>query len=160
MRRYFLAGLMLLPLLFCSCGPAKQPVTIERVIYDQGHGSAWGNQFYIELTKDRIILLQDIDPNDPTAALREAYDLPITSEQWDAVQNAVSSLTDTLTPQHSEGWLRRLFSGRRTDGGAYYQLSVITNDSKKEKIYSLSGDETLRSLLFEIAEQARTDTKE
>lgn len=110
---------MIAALLLTGC-KAKEDSKIIGVIFERGHGSTWGNQFYIEVRADEIVLARYFPENSQDKEVCEH--IPITPEQWNAVCMAVQALE--LKEDRPSLW-QKLWKSRKLDGGEYRVLTVI-----------------------------------
>ena len=51
-----LVGCMLLCTALTAC--TQEQATLSGILFDRGHGSAWGNQFYIEVYPEEIAVMR------------------------------------------------------------------------------------------------------
>lgn len=114
---------VMMALLLTGCG-AKEDSMITGVIFDRGHGSAWGNLFYIEVCADEIALARYFPENSQDQEVCQHK--PITPEQWSAVCTAVQALD--LMEDRPSLW-QKLWKSRKLDGGEYRTLTVIWDEN-------------------------------
>ncbi len=121
MKKYIIAisaASMLLCAALSACGQSN--ATLVSILFERGHGSQWGNQFYIEVNEQRIVTLRVISQS--TMELREQKDIPISPEQW---QELAAAVQDLELKQTRENWIHKLFGGSALDGGEYRHLTLI-----------------------------------
>ena len=116
---------VLAALLLTGC-KAKGGDTITGVIFDRGHGSMWGNQFYIELVAEEIVLARYFPQNSQEQQVSEH--LPITAEQWTDICTAVQALE---LKEDRPSLLDKLFRRSKLDGGETRTLTLIWDGETK-----------------------------
>ena len=132
---------------------AEEEGTLVGVIFERGHGSAWGNQFYMEVCEDEIIQANYI--SEDSADLVTEEHIAITSEQWQEICDAIEKME--LKKVRSSAWKEQL-GADILDGGAYHELSLIWKTEKGEKsvAYHWPEDEAgaaLEQLLEQLLER-------
>ena len=115
-----LAALLGLLLAGCSAGQGD----LMGVWFHRGHGSAWGNQFYMHLQPTQIRLARYIPEG--SSELVTVENIPITEEQWETVKNAVEQLP-------LEKARTRLWEKQKVDGSQFRELTLLRG--KKETTY-------------------------
>lgn len=122
MRKW--AFCLLLPLLLTGCGAVQEPVPdLTRVVLERGHGSMWGNQFYMDVCAGEILQTRYFPPNAPGTELTEESGRPITSEQWTEIVSAVDALEPTLVRLRETLW-QKLFDSKALDGTEFHRLTL------------------------------------
>lgn len=101
---------------------------ITGIRFDRGHGSAWGNQFYIEVCADEIVLARYFPEESQEQEVCEH--IPITPEQWNEICLAIQALN--LTKDRPSLW-QKLWESKKLDGGEYRNLTLVWKTSKGEK---------------------------
>ena len=89
------------------------------IIFDRGHGSAWGNQFYVEVCQTEVILMRYISAGSVDLITREH--LPISPETWQALTDALGALE---LQQEQTSFLSHFWADKKLDGGEYRKLTV------------------------------------
>lgn len=105
----------------CSAGGGEAVTGIK---FERGHGSAWGNQFYIEVNAEEIVIARYIPAG--TTELRTVEHLPITETRWQSLCAAVERLP--LKKARS-----LLGESHKLDGGEYRNLTLLRDG--KETAY-------------------------
>ena len=83
--------IVLCMVMLSGCGKkVEEEGTLVGVIFERGHGSAWGNQFYMEVCEDEIIQANYISEN--SADLVTEEHIAITSEQWQEICNTIEKM--------------------------------------------------------------------
>lgn len=134
----------------CSCAPTK----LVGIVFERGHGSAWGNQFYINVCKNEIAATRYIPEGAADQTVREH--IPITAEQWQTLANAIEKLE---LKKERGSWIKALLGKSKLDGGEYRNLSLIweTGAGTVETKYTWPQNEqaqALESLLEQLAKTA------
>lgn len=160
MRRK-ICGIFLFPLLLlCTGCSSRQPsggAVLAGVIFERGHDSMWGDQFYIEVSENQIDTLRCIGGSD--AELQEYTQLPITRAEWRQITSAAHGLIPELETEKEPGFFEKLFGGsfEKTDGTGWKKLKLIwRTGAQKETISYIWPDGAaagkLETLLLELAE--------
>lgn len=138
---------VLVPLLalgfLAACG--KESRTMTKFVFDRGHGSAWGNQLYIEICPEEITLLRQVGED---GALQTKEHLPITGEDW----RQLEGLLEDVTLEKPPAW-KRLFTGNVKDGGLYRRLT-ITYDGEQISYWWPENGDALEHFLEQLAREA------
>lgn len=98
-------------LLLTGC-KAKEDGEITGGIFDRGHGSAWGNQFYIEVCADEIVLARYFPENSQDQETCEH--ILITPKQWSEICVSIQSMD--LQEDRIRLW-QDLWKSHKLDGG-------------------------------------------
>lgn len=106
-----------------GCGQKENEV-MTGIRFDRGHGSAWGNQFYIEVCADEIVLARYFPENARDQKVCEH--IPITPEQWNEICELVQAMD--LKENRVSLW-QLLWKNRKLDGGEYRALTVIWDEN-------------------------------
>ena len=124
MKRW-VAGVMAFLICLSGCGATQEETrTLRRVVLDRGHGSMWGNQFYMDVCADEISQTRYFPSDDPGGELTEDFGRAITAEQWDEILSAVEALEPTLIPMR-QPFLKKLFARKEVlDGGEFHHLTL------------------------------------
>ena len=111
---------------------------LERVILDRGHGSAWGCQFYAELTPAEFVITRFFDPSDPTRTFLARTNLALAPKEWQQVSTATAALLPHLPPAKHRFRLfaRRIFPAA-ADGTAYRKLTLLFRSGRKLRTISV-----------------------
>lgn len=123
----FIAGILLSLAVLAGCRN-DDPGVLAGVIFDRGHGSAWGNQFRVELVADEITLLQYIPEGSGDLETKEH--LPLEAQQWNEISEAVQELELT---EDRPTLLQKFFEGNKLDGGEYRKLILQWQQGEKVK---------------------------
>ncbi|MBR5519116.1 MAG: hypothetical protein IKU55_00205 [Clostridia bacterium] len=112
---------------------------LQRVIFDRGHGSAWGNQFSTELTPSEIVITRFFCPSDPSRTLVTRVNLAIASEEWQQIAVAATAVLPQISPE-KHGLQLFPFSRRlqKLDGSAYRKLTLFF--LRRRKLRSISAE--------------------
>lgn len=129
MKKYILAGiagcvLCCTALLACT----RDGGVLTGIRFDRGHGSAWGNQFYIEVHPQQIAQLRYIP--EESGELTVCENIPITGEQWQQLAEAVGALE---LKEKRNTWREALFGAARQDGGEYRTLTLLWERKSETK---------------------------
>lgn len=135
----------------CGCGQAQShsPATLTRLVLERGHGSMWGNQFYIDICPTQINQVRFFSPEDPGGELLLRENISIPAEDWSALQAAVDALSPNLQKQKWPNAKRG-----KLDGGEFHKLTLTWD--QKEISYQWPADgsaDGLEQLLENIAAQ-------
>lgn len=145
-----LASCVLCCTVFAAC--TQEDATLSGIIFERGHNSAWGNQFYIALYPDEIAIARYFPEGATDEVVREH--IPISSEQWSLLEETIHSLA---LKEKNTPWYKKLFDHFKQDGSGYRNLSLIW-DTKNEaitKTYQWPQDlqaNTLEALLEQLVE--------
>ena len=113
-----------------GCASESSPGTLSKITYDRGHGSMWGNQFYIEVTEDEIVCARYF--SEGSSEQSTCQHIPITAQQWQELTAAVQKLEPELKKdQPSE--LQKLFKSQKLDGGEYRKLTLSRKTDRSEE---------------------------
>lgn len=123
---------------------------VTKLTFDRGHGSAWGNQFYIELSPEEIVILRYIPEG--SAELETREHIPIREDTWKQLQTHLEALT--LEEETVSLW-QRLFGSKKLDGGAYRRLILSYEDRAVTYRWPEGGD-ALEAFLETLAKEAVT----
>lgn len=152
MKRMLAAGILLLMTMASACS-AEQTAVLTGIVFDRGHGSAWGNQFYIEVSADVVNEVRYI----PEGAMDQetCTDIPITPQQWEAICEAVQALE--LQEDRPKLW-QKLWESQKLDGGEYRSLTLRWRTEKgvKEIRYLWPEGEKARALEALLEELVRS----
>lgn len=107
-----------------GCGARNSDGVLVRIIFDRGHGSMWGNQFYIELCEEEIICIRYF-PEGSSEQVTET-EIPLTQEMWEQLVSTVQELE--LKPERIT-----LGKAQVLDGGEYRKLTLSWETGGKEK---------------------------
>jgi len=121
----FMICLIIITLL-AGCSAAIKEGEPTSVIFERGHGSMWGEQFYIEVNPNEIAGVDYIDKE--TMELKHAEHIPITEEQWKEIAFALNDIEPELI-EDKPTLLQRLLNRSKLDGGLYRKLTLVYEDS-------------------------------
>ena len=113
--------------LLTGCVSQSEDKVLTRLVFDRGHGSMWGNQFYIELCEEEIICIRYIPEG--SAELVTQTEIPLTDQMWEQIVSAVGELE--LKPEKA---------GKKQvlDGTEYRRLTLTWEIGGKEKTVNYS----------------------
>lgn len=139
MKIKILTGLLLLPMLLTLGGCAEKSSvtgTPIRVIFDRGHGSMWGVQFYMDVCPEEITSTRYFGEDSADGDQESRENVPITAEQWSKIEAAVAELVPQLEEVDQPSLLKRILGSgtSKLDGGLYRKLTLAYR----------SGDETVQ----------------
>lgn len=146
--------IVLCMVMLSGCGKkAEEEGTLVGVIFERGHGSAWGNQFYMEVCEDEIIQANYI--SEDSADLVTEEHIAITSEKWQEICDTIEKME--LKKVRSSA-LKEQLGADVLDGGAYRELTLIWKTEKGEEsvAYHWPEDEAgaaLEQLLEQLLER-------
>ena len=109
-------------ILLTGCGAQK--VEITKIVFNRGHDSLWGNQFYIAIQNTEILLAHYIPEG--SADLVTVEHLPITDDQWQRAKSIVEQLP--LEKARTDIWEKQ-----KLDGSEFRELTLVRG--KKEITY-------------------------
>ena len=110
-------------LLLSGCS-AKRNQELTAISFNRGHGSMWGNQFYIEISPVEIVTARYIPEG--SWDLVTVEHLPITDAQWEKIKSAVEQLP--LEKARTNIWEKQ-----KLDGSEFRELTLVRG--KKEVTY-------------------------
>ena len=102
-------------LLLSGCG-AKRNSDITTIKFNRGHGSMWGNQFYINLSPTQIVTARYIPEG--SWDLVTVEQIPIPDAQWQQIKSAVEQLP--LKKARTDIWEKQ-----KLDGGEFRELTLV-----------------------------------
>ena len=123
----FAAGILLSLAMLAGCRN-EDPGVLTGIIFDRGHGSAWGNQFRVELVADEITLLQYIPEGSGDMETKEH--LPLEDSQWEEISQAVQALD---LQEDRPNLVQKLLKRTMLDGGEYRKLTLQWQQGDKVK---------------------------
>ena len=100
-----------------GCGRTQAPIT--ELHFRRGHGSAWGNQFYIEVNGTEIVTAEYIENGD----LVTVTHIPISEDQWQTILAQTEQLP--LKKARSDAWEKN-----KLDGGEFRELTLVRGTKK------------------------------
>lgn len=106
-------------LLLTGCDP-KENHELTTIIFNRGHDSLWGNQFYIKIDSKEIVTAKYIPEGEWDLITVEH--LPISDEQWQTLKMTVEQLP--LEKARTDLWEKQKF-----DGSEFRELTLV----RKEK---------------------------
>lgn len=124
---FLLVSIVLAALAGCGVKAEPSEAVLTGIIFDRGHGSAWGIQFYINIDSEEIISAQYF-PKDSDAFEQNAlYNVPITKEQWQSIETAVEEILPQLSKVESPSFFKQLLGAKTMvlDGGLYRKLTLV-----------------------------------
>ncbi len=123
---------------------------LERVIFDRGHGSAWGCQFYAELTPAEFVITRFFDPSDATRSLLTRTNLALAPEEWQQLTAAIAALLPHLpTAKHRFRLFARKPFPAAADGTAYCKLTLFFRSGRKLRTTSVPMPDCPEANAFE-----------
>lgn len=114
---------MMAMLLLSGCS-GKRSQELTSISFNRGHGSMWGNQFYMEISPQEIVTAHYI-PED-SGDLVTVEHLPISDTQWQTVKHTVEQLP--LEKARTDIWEKQ-----KLDGSEFRELTLEWG--KKEITY-------------------------
>lgn len=126
-KRILAAVMLLFAVVLAACGKQEDGM-LTGIIFNRGHGSAWGNQLYIELCADEIAMLQYIPEG--SMDLETAQHIPVTATQW---QDIIAVVQGLPLEKEQPSLRERLFSISKLDGGLYRNLTLQWQTEKGVK---------------------------
>lgn len=114
---------MMVALLLSGCG-AKRNSEITKIIFNRGHGSAWGNQFYIRISPAEIETARYIPEG--SGDLVTVEHLPMADARWQTIKSIVEQLP--LEKARTDIWEKQ-----KLDGSEFRELTLVRG--KKEVTY-------------------------
>lgn len=120
---YSLLMLLLLPLY--GCGSAAPSAALSGIVFERGHGSAWGNQLYLEVCPEEIVVARYIPEG--STELQTAEKIPITQTQW---QRLEAQLQEMTLEKERVSWWQQLLGKKKLDGGEYRKLTLVYGDAQ------------------------------
>lgn len=123
---------------------------LERVIFDRGHGSVWGNQFFTELTAAELVITRFFDPSDPTRTLLTRTNQALAPEEWPQLTAAIVALLPHLpTAKHRFRLFARKPFPAAADGTAYCKLTLFFRSGRKLRTTSVPMPDCPEANAFE-----------
>ena len=110
-------------LLLSGCS-AKRNQELTTISFNRGHDSMWGNQFYIEISPEEIVIARYIPEG--SGDLVTVEHLPITDAQWQMIKSTVEQLP--LEKARTNIWEKQ-----KLDGSEFRELTLAWG--KKEITY-------------------------
>ena len=110
-------------LLLSGCS-AKRNQELTTISFNRGHDSMWGNQFYIEISPEEIVIARYIPEG--SWDLVTVEHLPITDAQWQMIKSTVEQLP--LEKARTNIWEKQ-----KLDGSEFRELTLAWG--KKEITY-------------------------
>jgi len=107
-----------------ACGQVD--TALAGIQFERGHGSAWGNQLYVEIYPQEIAIVRFFPEGAAQQVTREH--IPITAEQWQQLRQAVEQLK---LQEKRSSWLDKRFGHSKLDGGEYRNLTLVWQTGKK-----------------------------
>ena len=115
--------LFVMALLLSGCG-AKKNSEITMIWFERGHGSLWGNQFYIKVSPREIVTARYIPEG--SWDLVTVEHIPITEDQWQTLKSTVEQLP--LEKARTDIWEKQ-----KLDGSEFRELTLTRGE--KETTY-------------------------
>ena len=145
-------------MLLTACTFDMENAELTQVTFTRGHGSMYGSQFSITVTKDEIVyasFFPEEGANDPT----EVFGAPIDQAQWESIADLVGKMSPKLEKDSSDTFFGKIINKikpQMLDGGEFRKLTLtLTIGDKEETIPYLwpQGEdaEALEALLEKIA---------
>lgn len=110
----------LLALLLVGCGAEKE-TALTNVAFNRGHGSAWGNQFYIQISPREIEIARYIPEG--SWELVTVEHLPITDDQWQEIKTTVEQLPLEKARQN-------IWEKQKLDGSEFRELTLVRGEKE------------------------------
>lgn len=106
----FLLGAILL----AGCGAKDESIT--GIKFNRGHGSMWGNQFYMDLAPTEIVCARYIPEGGWDLVTVEH--IPITDARWQSIKSMVEQLP--LEKARTDIWEKQ-----KLDGSEFRELTLV-----------------------------------
>jgi len=138
-------------------GCAQEENLLVGIIFERGHGCAWGNQYYVEVCREEIVMLRYF-PEGASEPVTEEH-IPIASGQW----LGLTQLLQTMELEEKRSfWLRSFFGRNKQDGGEYRSLTLIRQREKKTQKTGYRWPQTpqaeeLELLLVQLSQTAQKE---
>ena len=160
MKRSILIGLLAVLLVCSGCSRQEKTQELSRVVFARGHGSAWGNQFHMDVCSTEISYAHFFAKGEEGQTFRELYAVPVEETVWEQIETATLRLLPQLQVQKPPTLLERLaqkISPIEMDGGAWTKLTVtwLVNGEPQDEEYTWAQSpesEALELLLEELAQ--------
>lgn len=127
--------------------------TLTRVMLERRHGSVWGVQFYVDVCPREVTLIRYFPREDPGGELAVDKHIPLTSQRWDEIVEAVAQLRPQLSPVPKPTFWARLTQARKgryrvLDGVGYHHLALTwqAEGHPHEVRYDWPGSEQAKTL--------------
>ena len=122
--RRLTAVLLLFLLSLTACAQKEVDGEVTKLIFDRGHGSAWGNQLYMEICPQEITLLRKVGAD---GALHTWENLPVSAENWEQLEAILKNIS--LEKESVSLW-QSLFASQKRDGGLYRNLTLVYGEKQ------------------------------
>lgn len=151
MKRIWMIALLILLTGLAACRAKEDPV-LSGIVFERGHGSMWGNQFYIDVNADQVNQLRFVSDDTQEPDTRE--NIPVLPEQWRELEDAVKCLD---LKEEKDFWLDKIVGQAKLDGGEYRKLTLRWKNGDEEieinyKWTQSQHTEKLEALLEQLAQ--------
>ena len=109
--------------LFSLWGCGTKETAVTELHFNRGHGSAWGNQFRIEVNAREVVFAEYVSSE--TGELVTVSHIPVSDAQWQALLSLLEQLP--LEKARSDAW-----EFNKLDGGEFRELTLLRGGKKTE----------------------------
>ena len=154
MKKYIIVIIcILLCTALVACG--QENADLVGIIFERGNGSVWGNQFYIEVNTDEIVVARYIPEGSSEQVTIEH--IPVAAEQWQILTETIQNLS---LKKERGLWKEKLFGSSKLDGGEYRKLTLVWKraSGEQEVDYQWPANEQANSfeqLLEQVAQAGK-----
>lgn len=128
-----------------GCGTKEESV-MTGIRFDRGHGSVWGNQFYIEVQEKEIVKTSFFQEGAQDQTVCEH--VPITVQQWEEICKAVETLE---LVEDRPSLIQKVLGNRKLDGGEYRTLTLLYEEEEIAYKWPADGNaQELEALLEQL----------
>ena len=151
MKKYIIAGCMLLCAMLAAC--EQKEAKLVGIQFERGHGSQWGNQFYVEVTAREIVITRYFQTGASEQTVREH--VPLSQAQWECLADTLRTLE---LKEAQDSWLDQILGFDKVDGGEFRRLTLTweTEKGTKRVSYQWPQDVQAASLEALLEQLART----
>ena len=107
--------------LFSLSGCRANDAPVTGIIFQRGHGSAWGNQFSVEVNGTEIVTAEYLENGE----LVTVTHVPISEARWQSICALIEQLP--LEKARSDIWDKH-----KLDGGEFRKLTLVQGTTKTE----------------------------
>lgn len=148
MKLQIIAAVSAFLLLLSGCN-GKEDDAVTGIKFERGHGSVWGNQFYIEISDDEIVTARYI--REGTGELVTEEHIPITDAQRQTIRTVAQQLP--LEKERTQLWGKR-----KADGTEFRKLTLICGT--KETVYRWPNTPEANQLEQLLESMVKNETEE
>ena len=124
MKKYLIAIFLLLSTTLMGC--SQENASLVGIVFERGHDSLWGNQFYIEVYPEQIAAVRCFPEGSSEQTACES--IPITPQQWQSLRDAIQGMD--LKKKSNTG---KLFGISKQDGTEFRNLTLVWETKKGTK---------------------------